>query len=380
MQTTLKALLVVLLILCGWVPLAEPAQAQEPPPLPTTEELTQLLGAFDVPGMAMATLTGCGVDDDVLVAGSASLDPDVPVTAETAFEAASLSKPVFAWLVVALADEGVVDLDRPLAETFDYVRLPDRAAYAQVTPRMVLTHRTGLPNWVDERTDFFERTVPVPFEMPPGTAYSYSGEAFQLLQAYVEDATGQTLQDLFRERLGRVMPRSTFTRPLPNGVAPSRGYGAASDPTTGREMDNLGDRGGAAYSLVTTAGDYAAFLSHVCRGEGLSPEAHADMLRPQSPVPEGEAPFPTSYGLGWMVADLGAETFVGHGGNNDEYRAFAGFIRESGDGLVILTNGARGQDLIDVVIAPPPPPTETGMSLPEATFEAFWSTYNEGQG
>ena len=354
-----------------------PVGAQEAPPLPTADELAQLLGAFDVPGLAMATLTGCEVDDEVVVAGSASLEPDIPVTPETAFEAASLSKPVFAWLVVALADEGVVDLDRPLAETFDYTRLPDKAAYAQLTPRVILTHRTGLPNWVDEQTDFFERTAPVPFQTPPGAAYSYSGEAFQLLQAYVEDATGRTLQDLFRERLGRVMPRSTFTRPLPDGVAPSRGYGAASDPATGRDMDNVGDRGAASYSLATTAGDYAAFLSHVCRGEGLSPGAHAEMLRPQSPVPDGEAPFPTSYGLGWTVSDLGAETFVGHGGNNGAYKAFAGFMRESGDGLVVLTNGERGQDLIDVILAPPAPPVETGLSAPEATFEAFWATYNE---
>ena len=377
MQSTLKASLVGLLALCAWPPLAEPAQAQEAPPLPTTEELAQLLRAFDVPGLAMATLTGCEVDDEVLVAGSASLGPDVPVTPETAFEAASLSKPVFAWLVVALADEGALDLDRPLAETFDYARLPDKGAYARLTPRMILTHRTGLPNWVDERTDFFERTAPVPFGTPPGAAYSYSGEAFQLLQAYVEDATGRTLQDLFRERLGAVMPRSTFARPLPDGVAPSRGYGAASDPATGRNMDNVGDRGAASYSLATTAGDYAAFLSHVCRGEGLGPEAHAEMLRPQSPVPDGEAPFPTSYGLGWTVSDLGAETFVGHGGNNGAYKAFAGFVQESGDGLVVLTNGARGQDLIDVILAPPPPPVETGLSAPEATFEAFWSTYDE---
>ena len=378
MHTVPKTPLIWLVALCAWLPLAEPAQAQEAPPLPTTEELTQLLGAFDVPGMAMATLTDCEVDDEVLVAGSASLEPDVPVTPQTAFEAASLSKPVFAWLVLSLADEGVVGLDRPLAETFGYARITDKAAYAQLTPRTILTHRTGLPNWVDEQTDFYERTAPVPFETPPGTAYSYSGEAFQLLQAYVEDATGRTLQDLFRERLGDVMPRSTFARPLPDGVAPSRGYDAASDPATGRDMDNVGDRGAAAYSLATTAGDYAAFLSHVCRGGGLSPETHAEMLRPQSPVPDGEAPFPTSYGLGWTVSDLGAETFVGHSGNNGAYKAFAGFVRESGDGLVVLTNGARGQDLIDVFLAPPPPPARTGLSMPEATFETFWATYNEG--
>ena len=373
MRSTLNASLAALFV---WAALSPPAAAQDAPPLPSADELAQLLAAFDVPGLALAALTGCAVDT-VLVAGSATLDPDVPVTPETAFEAASLSKPVFAWLVLTLADEGVVDLDRPLAETFDYARIPDKAAYAQVTPRMILTHRTGLPNWVDEGTDFHERTAPVPFEAPPGTAYSYSGEAFGLLQAFVERETGRTLQELFHERLGDVMPRSAFARPLPDGVAPSRGYRGTSEPESGRPMDNLGSRGGAAYSLVTTAGDYGRFLSRVCRGEGLAPATQAEMLRPQSPLPAGEAPFPASYGLGWLVAESPEGTFVGHGGNNDEYRAFAGYLPHSGDGLVVLTNGANGQALIDVVLAPPPP-VETGLSAPEATFEAFWSIYNEG--
>ena len=376
MQFILKALLVGF-ALCAW---AAPtvAQAQEAPPLPSPEELTGLLNVFDVPGLALATLTDCEVDSEVVVAGSATLEPDVAVTPLTAFEAASLSKPVFAWLVLTLADEGVIRLDRPLAETFDYARIPDKAAYAKITPRMVLTHRTGLPNWVNEGVDFYDRTTPIPFEAPPGTAYSYSGEAFQLLQAFVEYKTGKTLQQIFLERLGDVMPHSTFAQPLPGSVVPSRGYQSASDPASGRGMTNLYERGMAASSLVTTAGDYASFLSHVCKGEGLRPDTYADMLRPQSPVPEGEAPYPSSYGLGWILADIGEGSLAGHGGNNDEYRALAGFVRESGDGLVILTNGATGQALIDVLSAPPPPAPDESLSPPEATFEAFWAIYNEG--
>jgi CubicO group peptidase (beta-lactamase class C family) len=362
--------------------LALPARAQDAAPLPTTDELTQLLSAFDVPGLAMATLTGCEVDT-VLVAGKATLEPAVPVSPATAFEAASLSKPVFAYLVLSLAEEGLLDLDRPLAPGFDYARIPDTAAYAKLTPRMILTHRTGLPNWVGEEVDFYDRTTSIPFEAPPGTAYSYSGEAFQLLQAFVETATGQSLQQLFRERLGAVMPHSTFARPLPGGVVPSRGYRSASDPATGRAMTNLQDRGLAAASLVTTAGDYANFLSHVCHCQGLRPETYADMLAPQSPVPENEAAVPTSYGLGWMLADVGEGTFAGHGGNNDEYRALAGFVIESGDGLVVLTNGAGGESLIDVLLtpaqaAPDPSGPDPSLSLPEATFEEFWAIYNEG--
>ncbi len=355
MHSVLKGFFVILTALCVWVTPMEVAQAQEAArPLPSPEELTQLLTAFDVPGLAMASLTNCEVDNEVIVAGSATLEPDVAVTPQTAFEAASLSKPVFAWLVLTLVDEGVIDLDRPMAETFDYTRIPDKAAYAKITPRMVLTHRTGLPNWVNESVDFYERTTPIPFETPPGTAYSYSGEAFQLLQAFMERETGRTLQQLFHERLGEVMPHSTFRAPLPDGLTLSRGYQSASSPASRDDLD-LEARGAAAYSLVTTAQDYARFLSYVCKGEGLRPETHAEMLRPQSGVPESETPFPTSYGLGWLLADIGAETFVGHGGNNDEYRAFGGFARESGDGLVIFTNGATGQALIDLLIASPPP-------------------------
>jgi CubicO group peptidase (beta-lactamase class C family) len=128
---------------------------------------------------------------------------------------------------------------------------------------------------------------------------------------------------------------------------------------------------------VTTAADYARFLSLVCKGEGLSRSLYDDMLRPQSTVPPGESPFPTSYGLGWMIADLGGATLVGHGGDNDQYRTFGGFIRESRDGVVVLTNGANGKALIDVLVQPPPAP-RADLSAPEAVFEEFWSIYNDG--
>jgi CubicO group peptidase (beta-lactamase class C family) len=348
-----------------------------PPPLPTPQELEGLLTAFDVPGLAMATLKNCEPEGTPLVAGQASLNPAHAVTPATVFEAASLSKPVFAWLVMQLVDEKVIDLDRPLAETFDYARIPDKAAYARLTPRMVLTHRTGLPNWVDGDTDFHRRSAAIAFRFPPGTAHSYSGEAFQLLQAFVEKKTGRTLQALFQARLGRWMPHSTFTRPLPAGTTASRGYRSTRPPDGGRDMTNLSDRAMAASSLVTTAEDYARFLSLVCKGQGLSREAYDEMLRPQSPVPPGETPFPTSHGLGWAITDLGGTTLVGHDGNNDQYRAFAGFVRESRDGIVVLTNGANGQALIDAVLQPPPA-RKAGLSPPEAVFEEFWALYNEG--
>ncbi|NCT84290.1 MAG: beta-lactamase family protein [Comamonadaceae bacterium] len=333
--------------------LALPARAADLGPLPTAQALEGRLSAFDVPGIAIATLKRCEPDAAV-VAGQAVLDPPRAVTPATLFEAASLSKPVFAWLVLQLADEQRIDLDRPFAETFDYARIPDKAAYARLTPRLVLTHRTGLPNWVDGDTHFPDRTAPIPFEHPPGTAYSYSGEAFQLLQSFVERETGQSLQALFRARLGRWMPQSSFTRPLPPGTLASRGYRSAAQADSGRDMTNLTDYAMAAASLVTTAQDYARFLSLVCKREGLSRAAYDDMLRPQAPMPRGDAPFAASRGLSWVITDRGATTRVSHTGSNGEYRAYAGFDLGSGDGVVMLTNGVNGRRLIDALLQPAP--------------------------
>ncbi len=329
------------------------------PAFPDRAELTAALKTYDVPGAAMATLEGCA-PREVIVAGTADLSTGVPVSERTAFEAASLTKPVFAYLVMTLIEDGVLDLDRPLAETFAYERIPDAGAYAVVTPRMILTHRTGLPNWVDEGTAFHERTASLSFNSPPGEAFSYSGEAFQLLQAYVEDSTRTSLETLFQDRLGAVMPNSTLERPLPHTVVPAKGYPAAPDAGNGRGLDNLYDRAMAASSLVTTAGDYAAFLSHVCEGEGLASDLRADMLRPQSPAPmevirigDGPIPPPASWGLGWMILDLGEMSLAGHGGSNDEFTAFAGFMPETGDGIVLLTNGRNGEVMIQSILMPP---------------------------
>lgn len=330
------------------------AWAAEPP---VPRELQAQLAAFDVPGIAMVTLTDCQPGEAV-VAGQATLEPPRAVTPDTVFEAASLSKPVFAWLVMQLADEKLIDLDRPLADTFDYARIPDKTAYAKLTPRLVLTHRTGLPNWAGSDADFPRRTAPIPFVQPPGTANSYSGEAFQLLQAFVEHTTGRSLQALFQARLGQVMPQSTFVQPLRPGTVASRGYASAAQASGGRDMTTLTDHALSAASLVTTAQDYARFLSLVCRREGLSRAAYDDMLRPQAPLPQGDSPGPTARGLSWTITDLGGQTRVSHNGSNGEYRAFAGFSPETRDGVVILTNGVKGRALIDALLKPPAVPTD----------------------
>jgi CubicO group peptidase (beta-lactamase class C family) len=196
--------------------------------LPTRTEIEKLLLAFDVPGLAIATLSNCRLEG-VTGYGVADLETRAPIRAETAFEAASLSKPVFAYLVLQLVDEGMIGLDEPIASSFPYPRIADGEAYGRITPRMVLAHRTGLPNWVGDSDDP-DRTDPIAFKARPGSVYAYSGEAYELLRAYVERVSGASLNQLFQDRLGAWMPHSSFTPPLPEGAEASRGYRSAKDP------------------------------------------------------------------------------------------------------------------------------------------------------
>jgi CubicO group peptidase (beta-lactamase class C family) len=122
-----------------------------------------------------------------------------PLAPGAIFEAASLSKPIFAAAVLTLVQQGKLDLDRPLAS---YLSGPYRheqnpfghgpsdvvtdPRLARVTARMVLSHTSGLPNW--------SRHQPLSFLANPGQKWSYSGEGYVYLQHVVETITGEDLQ------------------------------------------------------------------------------------------------------------------------------------------------------------------------------------------
>ena len=116
----------------------------------------------------------------------------------TVFAAASLSKTIFAYVVLLLVDEGLIDLDKPLQgylpkplpEYPNYADLRTDDRYRAITARMVLSHTSGLPN-VRSETD---EQLRIAFQ--PGSRFSYSGVSFQLLQFVVETVTKSDLETL----------------------------------------------------------------------------------------------------------------------------------------------------------------------------------------
>jgi len=330
--------------------------ATEVLPKPDDSSILAAMRAAAVPGLAVAYLHDCEVER-VATYGVVDVDLPTQVTETTIFEAASLSKPVFAYLLMQQVDSGRIDLDAPILRTLDYPRIRDAEQAVAVTPRLALSHSTGLPNWAGSPRDW-ERTDTLEFAFAPGSGFRYSGEGYQLAQVYAEHVTGRSLEALFRASLGAVMPLSVFGGSLQMEVSPAAGHDAEGSRTGGRAIGQW-TRANAAYTLRTTVTEYARFVARVCSGEGLSRAAHAEMLRPRVRLAGDEwGAKPEAIGarlgwaLGWGTQTADGRTLHFHWGDNGPFKAFVAFDAETRRGVVYFANGAGGLKLMETLAAP----------------------------
>lgn len=284
------------------------------------------------------------------------------VDAETAFSVGSVSKVGTAAITLRLVDEGRLDLDRDVNEYLRRWRVPSNALTARepVTLRRIMSHTAGLT--VHGFADFQPgealptvvqildgippaRNAPVRVDLLPGSEFRYSGGGTTVAQLVIEDVTGLDFPEAARRNLFEPlgMSRSTYENPLPaehGNIAKAHGPGGEPRALP-RGWEAMPEA--AASGLWTTPSDLAKLIialveSHQGDGETfLTIETARDMMT--------EVP-PSIFGLGPEVGGEGPTRNFVHGGANDSYRAFmAGYLAE-GDGLVILTNGARGSELI----------------------------------
>src|SRR5690606_6001996 len=129
----------------------------------------RLMDGADIPGMSVVVLQNSRVS---YVGNFGTMDRagNRPVERDTRIFAASLSKPLFTYAVLRLANRGLIDLDRPLCEYEENPRLATDPRYRSITARMVLSHTSGLPNWASGGE------LRLSFE--PGSSWEYSGEGF----------------------------------------------------------------------------------------------------------------------------------------------------------------------------------------------------------
>lgn len=284
----------------------------------------------DVPGVCVAAI------DDGQVAWTRSLG-DVETT--TVFEAASLSKPVFAAGVLRMAERDILHLDASLAPLLPEPPIPDPRVN-RITARMVLCHMSGFPNGRDR-----------PDEQPgllrdPGIEFGYSGEGYFYLQRAIQGLSpSRTFAEVMQEEvfspLGLVDTSFVWLERYEHRFA-------TGHDDRGHEFDKQRiDQGHAAQTLHTTAPEFAALMCAVLMsGRLLQPQTVAEMLRPHVEVHEDWGcgpPDSTFWGLGWGLTDtVGGGMSAWQWGWNAGFRHFAIAWPERHAGLVILTNSDLG--------------------------------------
>jgi CubicO group peptidase (beta-lactamase class C family) len=320
----------------------------------TIDTLTPaLMNELHVPGVSVALIAGRQVVWSHSF-GVADARKGTPVTGGTLFEACSMSKPVFAYLVMKLVELGKLDLDRPLAEYLREEDPPTQNDKELITARMVLSHTTGFPGW---RKGDEERQGPLPVKSRPGSRFGYSGEGVFYLQRAVEHITGEPLE-VYAQRalfgpLGLRQMSYVWTPDLEPGLA--SGHDASGKFLQRSRYIHAN----AAYSLYTSALDYAAFLVEIMKPDrsaahSLSRQSVEAMLGHQvamdarDPIerPGSAQGLAVYWGLGWSVNTSAAGDIVHHSGaNRTGFRCFSQFNPGRGTGIVIMTNSLSGGEL-----------------------------------
>jgi CubicO group peptidase (beta-lactamase class C family) len=303
--------------------------------------LKKISKAVNVHGVQLVyTKDGKSEEYDLGIRGDG---PEKKVTSQTVFEAASLSKCVFAYAVLRLYDRGVIDLDKPLLTyigKYDRFDLND-ARYNKITARIVLEHRTGLPNWGDDKG--------VRLMFTPDSCFSYSGEGFVFLQRVVEKITGKPLNQIAAEEVFGPLNMTCSSYEWTSKFDTIAAFGNSADQIKRHSNPN------AAYSLLTNAHDYSTFLQALSSGEGLKPETHKIMLEKATlgnwyQHTPGEATNHIWWGLGVGLQENEKGRAIWHWGDNGDFKAFYIIFPATRESLVYFTHSDNGLFIASEVV------------------------------
>ena len=281
---------------------------------------------------------------------------DVPVTNNTVFRWASVSKTVAGTLAASMASEGAVDLNKPVSSWHSSLRLPD-GAEARISFVQLLAQQTGLTkNAYDEKLEDGQdprviraSLAEAPLQCTPGTCHTYQNLAFDTASEILAKAGKRSYPDLVSERFF-----------LPLGMT-SANYGMAgltgakdwARPHSGRSVRTLKEsywRVPAAAGVESNIVDFSRWLQ-ATMGERPDVLPASTLRLAQAPrvntarIYGGElrqANSDTHYGLGWRSFTYDGRQFVGHSGAVDGYRATLIFEPATRTGVVAMWNSNWG--------------------------------------
>lgn len=325
------------------------------------------LAAHRVPGVSIAVIDG-GKIAWARGYGLARVGDAATVTADTLFQAASISKPVAAAALLTLVDAGKLALDTDVNSTLTSWKIPTApvAAGEPVTLRRLLSHTAGLtvhgfagyaaaaprPTLLQLLDGAPPANSPaIRVALRPGSKWQYSGGGFCVAQQLLLDVAGETFSAYARAHVltPAGMAASTFEQPIPADLAPraAAGHRAAGDRIAG-DAHVYPEQ--AAAGLWTTPSDLARFI--LALAHSRSPAETPDrILKPTTAQAMVTVPLADSgYGLGIGVLGTGDALQFTHSGSNEGFRCSLVFYPATGRGAIVMTNSDNGGALIPEIL------------------------------
>ncbi|MEJ5995157.1 serine hydrolase domain-containing protein [Pedobacter sp. Du54] len=323
----------------------------------------RLMADAKVDGMQLAIINNNQVTYQKAY-GFKDKERNLPLDTNTIMYAASFSKAVFAFINMRLVQKGLIDLDKPLVaylkkplhEYGNYAELEKDKRWKKITPRMCLSHTTGLPNvwWMNVKTGERDTTLRNRLYFEPGSRYAYSGEGFKLLQRIEELYLGKGLEAMALEELFEPagMHRTSYVWQPIFEANSAIGYDEKGKP--GGQVRSQSAVG--AGSMLTTISDYSRFIAYVLNERGLKSKVYREMMRPQIRI-HSINEFPTmleetthrddkialSYGLGWGVIKTPYGPAFFKGGHDDCWRNYTISFPDQKISIIIMCNSGNGE-------------------------------------
>ena len=348
----------LLFLLIGLLFLGNVSYGQSQPKITLEEHIEllapKLLDHYNVAGIGIMVLEESNIAYTKMF-GYADLASKAPIKPSTIFNIGSISKPMTAWGVMHLVEQGKINLDEPVNRYLKSVKLQsDSMNTNEVTIRQLLSHTAGLslaavpeysPNTKNpDLTTYLKESKDLYFLQEPGTGWNYSGGGYMVLQQVIEDITGDKFGHFMEKEILEPldMENSSYSwRPdlVKYAATPYHenqsteyfiytGQAAASLNTN---LDDLGKWMEATFSLVNN--------QHI-QSEILDPATFHLMI---NPAPAAQRQYGLSYGLGYELWPMGNNTYLaGHNGQNTGWTSGAWFNPSTGDGLVVLINDSYG--------------------------------------
>jgi CubicO group peptidase (beta-lactamase class C family) len=327
---------------------------------PTLQQrLEELREKHDVPGASLAVLSDDGVSS--AASGVLNLDTGVEATTDSLFQIGSITKVWTATMVSQLVEEGLVELDGPVARYLPGFRVADESVSATATIRHLLTHTSGIDgdHFADtgRGDDALERYVESCARLrqvhPLGATMSYCNTGFSVLGRVIEVVTGDVWDTALQKRL--VEPLGlTHTATLPEDVLRHRAAIGHVQPP-GQDVPRtasawgLPRSAGPAGAICSTASEVVEFARlHLRGGEAaggsrmLSRDSVDAMQERLVVVPSGgRGMFSRHWGLGWSIFEWNGRTVIGHDGGTIGQAAFLRVVPDAGVAVALLTNGGK---------------------------------------